>query len=392
MKAFLQALDEKVWQVVEVGWVRPKEVPVDWDEVKIKVANFNNRALFDGTNYTFWKVRMKAFLQALDKKVWQVVEVSWVKPKEALMDWDKAKIKAATYEGTKAVKTVKLQRLTSNFKEIRIEDDETFDEFYTKLKNIVNFAFNLGESIAEPKIVRKILRSLPERFHAKITAIEEVKEINQIPLIELIGNFQTYEMRFGKMGKGGKSRNMAHKGIKEESDDSKDEDEDEDEDLTFIAKIIKLLKYRKKDKNKAPRKSKSSRNGKNEKPLIQSHEFIGFGHMRIECLYYLMKENTKNSKGKVLVAILSDSESALSDEYEDECGHCMAFATTTDKVIVKSTSDTELLVKLDETTRLVETLIMENTSLEEKVKNLEVQARTQIERMSNVRLDEVLSS
>ena len=38
-----------------------------------------------------------------------------------------------TYEGTKVVKTVKLQRLTSNFKEIRMEEDETFDEFYAKI-------------------------------------------------------------------------------------------------------------------------------------------------------------------------------------------------------------------------------------------------------------------
>ena len=58
-----------------------------------------------------------------------------------------------------------------------MEDDETFDEFCAKLKDIVNSAFNLGESIAEPKIVRKILRSLPEKFHAKITVIEEVKDI-----------------------------------------------------------------------------------------------------------------------------------------------------------------------------------------------------------------------
>ena len=44
--------------------------------------------------------------------------------------------------------------------------------------DIVNSAFSLGECIAESKIVRKILRSLPERFHAKITAIEEVKDID----------------------------------------------------------------------------------------------------------------------------------------------------------------------------------------------------------------------
>ena len=69
-----------------------------------------------------------------------------------------------------------------------MEEDETFDEFYTKLKDIVKSAFNLGESIAESKIVRKILKSLPKRFHAKITAIEEVKDIDQLPLIELVGN------------------------------------------------------------------------------------------------------------------------------------------------------------------------------------------------------------
>ena len=85
-----------------------------------------------------------------------------------------------------------------------MEKDETFDEFYAKLKDIVNFAFNLGESIAECKIVRKILTSLPERFHAKNTAIEEVKDIDQLPLTELVGNLQTYEMRLGSMGKGGK--------------------------------------------------------------------------------------------------------------------------------------------------------------------------------------------
>ena len=59
------------------------------------------------------------------------------------------------------------------------------------------------------------------------------------------------------------------------------------------------------------------------------------------------------------------------------------------------TEKADLLVKLDETTRLVETLVMENTSLEEKVKNLEVelsQARTQIERMSSAKFDEVLSA
>ena len=65
----------------------------------------------------------------------------------------------------------------------------------------MNSAFNLGESILKSKIVRKILRSFLEKFHAKITVIEEVKDIDQIPLTELVGNLQTYEMGLGLMGK-----------------------------------------------------------------------------------------------------------------------------------------------------------------------------------------------
>ena len=45
MRVFLQSLDEKVWQAVEIGWTKPKEAPADWDENKIKVANFNSKAL-----------------------------------------------------------------------------------------------------------------------------------------------------------------------------------------------------------------------------------------------------------------------------------------------------------------------------------------------------------
>ena len=93
-----------------------------------------------------------------------------------------------TYEGTKAVKDSKLQRLTISFEEIKMEKDESFNEFYAKLKDIVNSAFNLGKTIPKPKIVRNVLRSLPERFHAKITAIEESKDIKKIPLTELVGN------------------------------------------------------------------------------------------------------------------------------------------------------------------------------------------------------------
>ena len=35
---------------------------------------------FDGNNYAYWKVRMKAFLKSIDERVWNFVEYRWEKP------------------------------------------------------------------------------------------------------------------------------------------------------------------------------------------------------------------------------------------------------------------------------------------------------------------------
>ena len=142
-----------------------------------------------------------------------------------------------TYKGTKAVKDSKLQRLTTSFEEIKMEEDELFNEFYAKLKDIVNSAFNLGETIPEPKIVRKVLRSLPERFYAKITAIEESKDIGKIPLTALVGNLQTYELGLSRIGKSGKGKSMA---LKAKSSDTNESSNDEDSKMkSYIARQFK---------------------------------------------------------------------------------------------------------------------------------------------------------
>ena len=69
-----------------------------------------------------------------------------------------------TYEGTKKVKDMKLQMLTTRFEELKMGDDEAFDSFYGKLDEIVIAKLNLGEKIEDSKVVRKILRYLSESF------------------------------------------------------------------------------------------------------------------------------------------------------------------------------------------------------------------------------------
>ena len=101
------------------------------------MTNFNSRAL----NALFNAVMNKEFKKISSTKT----------AKEACT------ILQTTHEGTKAVKDSKFQRLTTNFEEIKMEEDESFDELYAKFKNIVNSAFNLGKTIPEPKIVERCL-------------------------------------------------------------------------------------------------------------------------------------------------------------------------------------------------------------------------------------------
>ena len=110
------------------------------------------------------------------------------------------------HEGTKAVKINKLQQLTTRFKSIRMSDDE----FYAKLNDIVNSAYNLGEIYDQPKIVKKIFRSLTEDFKPKVTAITESKDVNSIPVNELVGSLQSYELDLPKTNK---SKSMALKSV-----------------------------------------------------------------------------------------------------------------------------------------------------------------------------------
>ena len=82
-----------------------------------------------------------------------------------------------------------------------------------------------------------MLRSLLERFHAKITVIEESKDIDKIPLTELVGNLQTYKLGLSRIGKSGKGKSMALKAKSSDTDESSD-----DEDFKMKSYITRKFK------------------------------------------------------------------------------------------------------------------------------------------------------
>ena len=259
------------------------------------------------------------------------------------------------HEGTKAVKDSKLQRLTTSFKEIKMEENESFDEFYAKLKDMVNLAFNLGENIPKPKIIRKVLRSLPESFHAKITVIEESKDIDKIPLTELVGNLQTSELGLTRIEKSSKGKSRALKAKSSDTDECSD-----DEDSKMKSYITRQFKKFMKNANakifdkdrKQFSSSQFKKQDKGKKDVRDGGQYTipsrpkcfrcqGFDHIKQECPIYLKTIR----KSKTLASTLSDTEPEDDSDNEDD-GILNAFTTTVNptKGIVEDVDDEEDVV------------------------------------------------
>ena len=197
-----------------------------------------------------------------------------------------------------------------------MSDDESFDEFYAKLNDIINSTYNLGEIYDQPKIVRKILRSLTENFRPKMIVITESKDVDFILIDELAGSLQSYELDLPKTNK---SKSMAFKSV-ESVDGNGFDDELSSTEIAYLAKnfrnFLRNKNRRARGKNNAePRNFK--RNGptkvNNSDKSIErvgqtSNNSIGqqcfgcqgYGHVKSECPTFL------RSKDKAMVVTLSD--------------------------------------------------------------------------------------
>ena len=137
MRAFLCSIDESVQDAVEIGWTRPEAAKSTWDEATLASSNANSKAL----NAIFCSVSLDEFHR--------ISHITVAKEAQEILE--------TTYEGMKKAKDTKLQMLTTQFEELKMSEDESFDSFYIKLNEVVVSKFNLGEKTKDSKIVRKIL-------------------------------------------------------------------------------------------------------------------------------------------------------------------------------------------------------------------------------------------
>ena len=237
-----------------------------------------------------------------------------------------------------------------------MSDDESFDEFYAKLNDIVNSAYNLGEIYDQPKIIRKILRSLTKNFRPKVTAITKSKDVDSIPVVELVGSLQSYKLDLPKTSR---SKLMALKSVDDVEIGGFD-DELSAIEIAYFAKnfrnflrnnnrkargtnTAKPINFRKNDPTKVNNNDKPREKvgqSSNNSMAPQCFGCQGYGHMKSECPTYL------KFKGKTMAVTFSDGEVSDDESKCDEDGNFITFNATTivdESVAVKENpSDGEL--------------------------------------------------
>ena len=99
------------------------------------------------------------------------------------------------YEGDERIRGMKALNLIREFEMQKMNESETIEEYTNKLISIANKVRLLGSELSDSTIVQKILVTIPERFEATITSLENTKDMSKLTLAVLVNAIQAHEQR-----------------------------------------------------------------------------------------------------------------------------------------------------------------------------------------------------
>ncbi|XP_039128901.1 uncharacterized protein LOC120265039 [Dioscorea cayenensis subsp. rotundata] len=181
--------------------------------------------IFDGEDYDLWCLMMKTLF--ISQELWELVEKGFSeKEEEAKVRENKKKDAKALFfiqqalsrpilahiasanttneawttlkkvvQGNPKVVAVKLQTLRQDFKNLRIKNTETIQNYIARVLELSNQMKGLGDTIPEAMVVGKLLRSLGSKFNHVVTAIEESKDLTKLTMEDVSGSLIAHEAR-----------------------------------------------------------------------------------------------------------------------------------------------------------------------------------------------------
>lgn len=176
--------------------------------------------LFYGTNFGFWKKGMSYYLMSRGPEVQHSVLNEYTTPSTLSIDQSERKAYIANAKALNSitsgitdskfrkvmncgsakevwdkliilcdvdskVKKEKLQTHRRQFESLKMDDEEYITSHFLQVVEVVNSLKELEENIEESTIVKKVLRSLPDKFDSKVIAMEEMKDLDTLKMDEL---------------------------------------------------------------------------------------------------------------------------------------------------------------------------------------------------------------
>jgi len=182
MKTLFASQD--LWELVEYGF----EEPTNEEE-------FNSLTQVEKELLKSYRKNDSKSLYFLYQAVHESVFPRITAPKTSKEAW---KILKIACHGMEKVKTAKLQLLRRDFENLCMKESENIDSFFTHVISLVTQIRTHGEVLEERRIVEKLLRSLPSKFHVIVTTIEETKDLSNFSVDELHASLITHEQRLSR--------------------------------------------------------------------------------------------------------------------------------------------------------------------------------------------------
>ncbi|XP_022031951.1 uncharacterized protein LOC110933016 [Helianthus annuus] len=170
------------------------------------------------TSYTVWAICIKTILEA--SGLWETIEPaentqSDVKkdklviaylfqaiPEDVMLQVANCKTAKEIWEilktrhvGVDRVQKARWNTLMSEFELMQMKEDDTVDSFFAKINSVVTRASELGTTLSQPTLVRKLLNVVPDKFTQIVAYMEQYSDLETMSLEEAVGRLKTYEER-----------------------------------------------------------------------------------------------------------------------------------------------------------------------------------------------------
>ncbi|XP_010451590.1 PREDICTED: uncharacterized protein LOC104733733 [Camelina sativa] len=264
----------EAWFALEDGWSHPTEKNEEGEMVPKHMKKWTAEEKAESKHNS---QALSVIFKSLPRDIFNQVQGC----EAAKETWD---ILVVTFKGTSRIKRTRLDNLASDFENLHMSETESVADYSSRLSGIAQEVVVLGKRYKDKKLVKKFLKSLPDKFQPHRSAIDVSLNSDELKYNQVVGMMQAFEIQLKKKEKINE-KSFALKAIEEQKLVESQEVADEEKVGLLVKKYFSKME-------RGPRKGTTSliksdtdkEVRKSDKQERQCAECEGFGQYKSECL------------------------------------------------------------------------------------------------------------